>query len=55
MQLKIDEKDLLILKDINDPKINKYLSKIENINEDTYKMIFTEYNIKYRISIRKNS
>lgn len=34
MQLKIDEKDLLILKDINDPKINKYLSKIENINED---------------------
>lgn len=34
MQLKIDKKDLLILKDINDPKINKYLSKIENINED---------------------
>lgn len=34
MQLKIDEKDLLILKDINDPKINKYLSKIESINED---------------------
>lgn len=34
MQLKIDEKDLLILKDINDPKINKYLSKVENINED---------------------
>ena len=34
MQLKINEMDLLILKDINDPIINKYLSKILNLTEE---------------------
>lgn len=42
MQLKIDEKDLLILKDTNDPVINKYLSKIQNITEEDA-LDFMEY------------
>lgn len=42
MQIKIDEKDLLILKDINDPVINKYLSKIQDIAEEDA-LDFMEY------------
>ena len=42
MQLKINEMDLLILKDINDPIINKYLSKILNLTEEET-LDFMEY------------
>lgn len=42
MQLKINEMDLLILKDINDPIINKYLSKILNLTEEEA-LDFMEY------------
>lgn len=34
MQIKISNEDLKVLKKIKDPKINKYLNKLENINED---------------------
>lgn len=34
MQIKISKEDLKVLKRIKDPKINKYLNKIESINED---------------------
>lgn len=42
MQLKINEMDLLILKDINDPIINIYLSKILNLTEEET-LDFMEY------------
>ncbi len=42
MQIKISNEDLKALKKIKDPKINKYLSKIENISEDEA-IVFMEY------------
>lgn len=34
MVIKINNQDLKKLKNIKDPKINKYLNKLENISED---------------------
>ena len=42
MQIRISNEDLKALKKIKDPRINRYLSKIENISEDEA-IAFMEY------------
>jgi len=42
MQIRINNQDLKALKKIKDPRINRYLSKIENISEDEA-FAFMEY------------
>ena len=42
MQIRISNEDLKALKKMKDPKINRYLNKIENISEDEA-IVFMEY------------